>query len=146
MTPEEFCALPSSVALRILHDGSAAVQKLVAAAEAPKSPRSPRYDLKIHRKGGHNWASELTLESLEWWHKRAIESAAQGGEWAERDTKRASQLDYWIAWRKWEPEAIWTGTRGDVQTTARPPSESPELHSQMPTNERQPGDDASADW
>jgi hypothetical protein len=147
MTREEWIALPPAVALGLLYDWSPKVREEATNTEAPRRPLSPKFDMKIWRKNSSfHWASELTLESLEFWHRLALESVAKGGEWAEKDAKRASNLERWIAWRKWEPEACWSGERNDKQTTARPPSKSPELHSQMPTNDAPQRGDAAEDW
>lgn len=140
MNRTEFCALPLPIMLGILYDGSPKIRELAEATEAPRRQLPPKFDLRLYRKGGHNWASEVTLESLKWWHTKALESVASGGEYAEKDQKKASNLERWIAWRSWEPEACWQGERNDKAVTARAPSKSPELHSQMPV-ERQPGED-----
>lgn len=135
MNRAEWTSLPPAVALGLLFDGSQAVQKLVTAADPPRKPLPPKYDLKIYRKAGHVWASETDIEGLRYWHKKACESADGGGQYAEKDAKRRDQLARWVAWREWEPKATWVGTRGDTELRAKSPSSHPELHSRLPTSD-----------
>lgn len=131
MKKEEFCALPTAIAMGLLWDASAKIRVTIGAMEAPHIPQPPRFDSMQFRKGGYNFVSEMTLESLEFWKKKAEESANAGGQYAEKDAKRAKNLEYWIAWRRVFPEAIWSGERNHEIVTAKPPSKSPELHTRL---------------
>jgi len=135
VTREEWLGLPSALALAVLYDGNAKIRELVDAADKPQLPRPPKYDMKMYRKGGWNYASELNLESLVFWHGKAVESAQGGGEYAEKDQKKAAALSYWINWRRVEPTTAWSGERDRKQVKANPPSRDPELHSALPSND-----------
>jgi hypothetical protein len=127
MTSEEFNALPVAVQVRLLVQVLKLGDKL-AGLEAPKVPRSPKYDARISRKGGYQWASETDLEGLRWWFNRFTASAADGGQYSEKDAKRAEKLAYWVAWREVAPDARWTGQRNDEVATAAAPSSKPKVH------------------
>jgi len=137
MTPDEFSSLPTSVALRILLDGSAKLQEIVAATEKPRSPMPPRFDRRLRRKGGqYVWASESSLESLTFWLGKNREGAQNGGEYADKNAKEAEQLERWVAWRTWFPSEVWTGTRGNNEgVRAAAPSKSPRLYQWEPREE-----------
>src|SRR5512139_2773515 len=114
MNRSEFTSLPVSLALGLLWDalhthGDPALA--LDDAEAPKPARPPKYDSAIYRKDGVTYASEYDIEGLRFWHKRAAESAANGGQYAEKDAKQAKALAYWIAYREQNPSATWTGER-----------------------------------
>jgi len=143
MTRDEFLSLPASVALGILYEGNAKIREIVTASEKPKLPRSPKYDMRVYRKGGWNYASEMELESLQFWHGKAVESAASGGQYADKDTKKAAGLAYWVEWRRIEPAAAWSGEREHKPCTASPPSRNPALHSELPADDE---GDASFDY
>lgn len=134
MTPDEFNALPPAHAQRVVLQLLAellSVSKVGAALahiEAPKQPRSPKYDFRIRRKGGYAWASETDLDGLRFWCGKYRESAAQGGEYAEKDEKNAEKLQYWIAWREVSPKEQWTGQRNDDVVTAAVPSHKPRIY------------------
>ncbi len=129
MTPEEFFALPAPMALRVLWDcldeGTTAA---LLAKEKPKLPLPPKFDMPIYRKGGFQYASETDMEGLRYWHKRAVESAARGGEWASKDAKKAKDLERWIAWRDCFGETPWSGERNNQMVTAGPPSARPAVY------------------
>lgn len=129
MTDEEFFALPPHIAVRVLFEclGDSARS---AVWERPKleAPRRAKYDAQIHGKSGFQWASETSLESLHWWHKRALDSVAEGGDWVAKNQKQADNLAKWIAWREWYPDAAWNGTRGESEVVAAPPSGRPRIH------------------
>ena len=130
MDRSEFCGLPLPIALGLLFDAVSFTNTHLESAPAPEKPRCPKYDLRIYRKGGYQWASETTVESLEFWHKRAAEGAESGSQWAEKDAKTATALERWIAWRQWYPDAIWKGTRNDEENTkAAAPHFRAEVHS-----------------
>jgi hypothetical protein len=125
MTRDEFIALPASVALGLLWDKSAGMREALEKTPAPAIPRPPRFDQAIYRKGGVTWASEYALEGLQFWQGKYSESAERGGEYAEMDAKRVKQLGYWIAWRRCEPAAAWSGERNRQHVTASAPSAKP---------------------
>ena len=126
MTRDEYTALPASVALGFIWDNGLGAR--LADVPAPKPPLPPKYDARVYRKGGHQWASETDLESLLYWHGKYTDNAANGGQYADKDAKRARALDYWISWRKAFPAAAWSGERDNVQVVAAPPSRTPRLH------------------
>lgn len=150
MTREEFAALPPALGLKMLLDAIAKaapeVFKALAYMDAPKVPRPPKYDMRISRKGGYQWASETDLEGLRWWLNRFRSSAADGGKYAEKDEKRADKLEYWVSWREACPDNIWTGQRNDSAVTAAAPVGKPHVHEweergQVPLRERGDADD-----
>lgn len=129
MTREEFLSLPPAVAMRVLIDcldenAHAALKR----AEKPKLPLPPKYDEAIYRQGGVQWASETDLEGLRFWQLRAQNSARKGGEWAEKDQKKADALTRWITWRECYPGASWSGERNRAAVTAPAPSSRPAVH------------------
>lgn len=128
MTPDEFLALPPSVALRVLLEAAPGLVAKLEAIPVPKLPRKPKYDFAIYRSEGVQWASETDLEGLTFWRDLAQKSVDSGGKWAAKDAKRVKTLDAWIAWRRTEPTAQWLGERNDEQVTARPPSSHPKVH------------------
>jgi len=127
MFRSDFDALPVAVKVKLLAD-LAFERDAFAMKEAPKVPRPPKWDARIRRKDGYQWASETDLSSLIFWHGRAQEGAEKGGEYAERDAKQAKTLSYWISYREAFPDDAWTGERNDAVVTARPPSRSPKIH------------------
>lgn len=133
MTRDEFAALPPAIALRLTWDALNLGDKLGPVAP-PKPPLPPKYDAKLFRKGGYCWMSETGLDSLIYWHEKALESANSGGKYAAKDAKKAETLERWIAWRTVEPTVAWTGERADQRVTARPPSRDPELHENGPAS------------
>jgi hypothetical protein len=146
MTPEELKALPPGLAVKALIEtltkSSTFTQKL-AEVEAPKPVRPPKFDAKISRKGGYQWASETDLDGLRWWFNRFTASAADGGQYAEKDQKRADKLAYWVAYREAYPDAVWTGQRNDEVCTASAPSGQPTVHEWEPRGEKPLRDDRS---
>jgi hypothetical protein len=122
-----FLSLPVTTQVRILVE-VLKLDKELAGMEAPKVPRSPKFDMRISRKGGYQWASETDLEGLRWWFNRFTASAADGGAYAEKDQKRADKLAYWVAWREAHPDVIWTGQRNDDVCTASAPTAKPRVH------------------
>ena len=125
MTREEFCGLPPSIALGLVYDLARAKLEPLP---PPRAPLPPKFDAKIGRKGGFCWASELTLESLEWWLSKKQESVDSGGPYADRDAKTVEALERFVAWRRACPADAWSGTRGKDRVTAAAPSREPELH------------------
>lgn len=126
MTKDEFISLPLRTALGVVYDLLA--QQIERAAK-PDVARPPKYDDRFPKKKGfYVWVSEMTLEDMTWWRGRKAESAASGGQYAEKDAKWVAKFDKWIAWRQLFPSDVWSGTRGDDRATAAPPSRDPELH------------------
>jgi hypothetical protein len=132
MTRDELLALPPTLALKVLVSAMVLVSpelgKVLAATELPKVPRMPKYDMRISRKGGYQWASETDLEGLRFWFKRYTDNVNEGGRYAEKDGKRAEKLCYWLDWREACPDTIWTGQRNDDVVTAVAPSGKPAVH------------------
>jgi hypothetical protein len=129
MNRDDFFALPPTIALRVLFDClDENTVKALARKEAPVAPRSPKFDYTIYRRDGLMFASECSLETLRYWHKRAAESAAGGGEYAAKDAKNAENLARWISWREWYPEAVWSGERNRDPVVALPPSDKPNVY------------------
>lgn len=146
MTREEFVSLPAAVALGILWDTGKLADRL-ANIEAQKRPRPQKYDSAIYRKDGIQWASETDSEGLRFWRNRYAESAEKGGEYAEKDRKRATTLDFWIAWRLAEPTTQWVGERNNETVTAKPPSGKPTVYpkdSRGQSSQREPEPEAAA--
>lgn len=143
MTKEQFTALPAAMALGILWDVAKLGERL-ANVEAPKVPFSPKYDARIYRKDGFQWASETNLESLRFWHGKMAASAAGNGEYAAKDAKRAETLERWIKWRECFPDSIWSGERDETRVTAAAPSGKPELQSSRKAGA--PPEDADASY
>jgi hypothetical protein len=135
MTRDEFNALPVATQVRLLVEVLKLGDKL-AALEVPKVPRSPKFDMRISRKGGYQWASETDLEGLRWWMNRFTTSAADGGQYAEKDQKRADKLAYWVGWREAYPDAVWTGQRNDDVCTASAPAGKPRVHEWEPRGDK----------
>lgn len=131
MTREEFLAMPVTIQVRLLLD-MLKLDKELASREAPKPVRSPKYDMRISRKGGYQWASETDLESLRWWSNRYTSSAAECGIHADKDFKKAEKIAYWVAYREAYPDAVWTGQRNDDVCTASAPTGKPRVHEWEP--------------
>ncbi len=125
MNRDEYVSLPASIALGLLYD----LVPALADVPAPRIPKAPKYDRKLSRKGGfYCWASELNLESLEFWHRKNVKSAAEGGPFADKNAKEAKELGYWVAYRRACPAETWSGERNRVKVRAEPPSREPALH------------------
>ena len=96
MTRDELCALPPAMAIKIiaglLLDNSDRVVLALAEIPKPKVPLPPKYDQIIYRKDGIQYASEMDLGGLQYWHRLAVESAEGGGEYAAKDEKKAKSL------------------------------------------------------
>lgn len=133
MTKEQFLALPPIVALGLVYDMAAAK---LSPMPLPEYAKPPRYDGRLSKKGGFVWMSEMTLDDLTWWEAKKRESSAAGTQYSEKDGKSADTLAKWIAWRRIEPTAIWSGTRGDDRATAAPPSRDPVVHKWGPRSEQ----------
>lgn len=143
MNRQEFTGLPLSVALGIVWDAlrntahmGITPQEYIDSLPVPEKVRAPKYDHRIGRKGGFQWASETDLESLRYWHKRESESAAEGGQWAAKSEKRAASLARWIAYREQDPASPWSGVRDDAQATAHAPMSKPQIHEYAPRDAR----------
>ena len=137
MTPEEFLALPPAVALRILLESlDEETRGTVLSRDKPKLPLPPKFDQMIFRREGVVYASETDLEGLRFWHKKSAESAAGGGQYAEKDAKRRDSLARWIAWREVYPEAVWSGERDRVALVAKAPSSKPTVYPRLANGQR----------
>lgn len=127
MNRDEFDKLPTAMQVRVLARVVFGGEKITA-IELGRSPLPPKFDARIYRRGkSFQWASETDLEGLRFWHNRAKEGAAKGGEWAAKDEKRARDLERWLNWREWFPDAVWSGERDRRRVTAAMPSGKPEL-------------------
>lgn len=129
MTKAEFLALPMVLQVRLLFEAlSEETSRALLDREAPQIPKSPRYDLAIYRQGGNSWASEHSLDGLVWWRNRYKAGAEGGGQYAEQDRKRVTNLDKWVEWRELFPNECWSGTRGNEDVTAKPPTTKPTVY------------------
>lgn len=90
--------------------------------------QSPRYDFKIRRKGGYQWASETDLEGLQFWHGLASKPSTNP-QYEAKDKEKAKRLSYWVSWRESDPYSRWKGVRGDSEVVALQPSDKPTVHS-----------------
>jgi hypothetical protein len=141
VTEAEFLALPLAtrweVVYRLLHDRLVTLPSPTVSPTEPSPsdpirrlppPRPPRFDSKLRRRGGFQFASESEVSSLEWFRARAAESAEAGGRYSDQDHKLAAELAYWIAWRSAHPAECWVGIRNGQRVKAQPPSRDPEIH------------------
>jgi hypothetical protein len=144
MTKDEWLALSDSarwgIMFNLAHVKLSAMPAPTGTATRPEAPpaarsevpdaqvRPPRFDVRIPRRDGYQWASETLLESLEWWHSRKLERAAEGGHYADKDRKLAAELERFIEWRRVAAGARWSGVRGEQSITAQPPTRDPEIH------------------
>ena len=129
MTESEFFSLPAPMALRLLFDAlDEGARAALLAKPYVKPLLPPKYDAAIYRRDGIQWASETALEGLRFWHGKALEDIEKGGEWLEKNKKRAETLARWIAWREQFPDATWSGERDKAHGVARGPSAKPKLY------------------
>lgn len=126
MNRDEFLALPPAVAIQILYDASPKLGDVISAVAPPRSPRPPKFDQRLRKKDGFQWASETALSDLRWFHGRCLSGGNE--KYAEKNAKEAKAIAFWIEWRRWEPSAQWTGERNHAQVMAMPPSSSPAVH------------------
>lgn len=133
MTRDEFCSLPAAVALGLVYD---LARPKLEPLPKPRLPLPPKFDGRFSRKDGFVWMSEMDLNSLEWWLTKKRVSAADGGQYAERDNKVADQLAKWVEWRKLFPNDRWNGTRGNDRVTADAPSREPALREWSRSNSK----------
>ena len=125
MTKDEWLALAPSQALGILYD----LDNRISSVAAPQPIRPPKFDSRIPKKGGlFCWASEMTVSDLVWWLRRYQEGAARGGEYAEKDSKNAKAISYWVAYRQAFPFDAWSGERDRMKVQAAAPSRDPAQH------------------
>jgi hypothetical protein len=140
VTRDEFGKLPPAMQLSVL----ARVvfeREALASINVGKKPFAPKYDARMFRSGGFQWASETSIDGLRFWHAKAKESSARGGEYAEKDAKRAKELERWIAWREWFPTETWQGERNNHAVTGAPPADRPAIHQfEQSGRPRQQGD------
>lgn len=90
--------------------------------------QAPRYDSRIKRKGGYQWASETDLEGLQFWYSMKAAGTSKP-EYAEKDREEARKLSYWVKYREADPYSRWKGVRGDGEVVALQPSNKPVVHS-----------------
>ena len=88
---------------------------------------APKYDTRIRRKGGYQWASETDLEGLQFWC--GVNSQSSKPEYAEKNKAEAKRLGYWVKYREAAPYECWRGIRGEGDVTALAPSAKPAIHS-----------------
>ena len=113
--------------------------------------QAPRYDFKIPRRNGYQFASETDLEGLKFWHgKFSVSSSPQ---YAEKDQAKAKKLSYWVAYREADPYSRWKGTRGNAECVANQPSNKPTIFpwdgftsTPSPLPEQEPGDNRGDAW
>jgi hypothetical protein len=125
---DSFLSLPPAVALRVLFDSlDEETVRAIGNAEKPAEPRRPKFDRRIFRQGGVQYASETDLEGLRFWHAKSLEPPSDP-KYTDANRKQAEELARWIAWREWYPDAVWSGERDGKQGLAKPPSAKPALH------------------
>jgi hypothetical protein len=128
MDRDAFFKLPPSIALRVLFDClDEETVRAVEGIEAPKPPRSPKFDRKIFRQGGAMWASECSVECLTYWRSRALQPATDP-KYEDANKKQAEELGRWLDWREWYPDAVWSGERDREAVVAKPPSDKPTVY------------------
>jgi hypothetical protein len=149
MQRSDFDKLPLALQVKLLADVVLKQPQLLDAIDPPRVARPPKYDGKVYRKGGFMWASEMELESLQFWQKRYQEGSQSGGPYAEKDAKRAKELGYWIAWREQCPSEPWTGERFGEVVIAPAPRHKPAVYDHEPRHQqapaRSPADDGEDD-
>ncbi len=128
MNRDEFTQLPLAVALGMLWDTDRELSAALSLVAAPTPALSPKYDRRLYRSGGYQWASETALDSLKWYYERAVKSAKDGGQYAENNAKEEKALKYWLDFRMQEPTVMARTTRGDTQVLAEAPSRDPQIH------------------
>ncbi len=129
MNRDEFTQLPLAVALGLIWDyGGPSMIDGLAAAKTPEVALSPKYDRRLYRSGGYQWASETALDSLKWYYERAVKSAKDGGQYAENNAKEEKALKYWLDFRTQDPTSAVRTTRGDDLVKAEAPSRDPQIH------------------
>ncbi len=128
MNRDEFTQLPLAVALGIMWETNPAMRDELHKLEAPKPALSPKYDRRLYRSGGYQWASETALDSLKWYYERAVKSAKDGGQYAENNAKEEKALKYWLDFRMQDPTSAVRTTRGDDLVKAEAPSRDPQIH------------------
>ncbi len=90
--------------------------------------QSPRYDTRIRRKNGYQWASETDLDGLRFWHGLKSRPSSNP-QYAAKDADEAKKLGYWVKWREEDPYSRWKGVRGNAEIVAAQPSDKPTVHS-----------------
>ncbi len=128
MNRDEFTQLPLAVALGMLWDTDRELSAALSLVAAPTPALSPKYDRRLYRSGGYQWASETALDSLKWYYERAVKSAKDGGQYAENNAKEEKALKYWLDFRTQDPTSAVRTTRGDDSVKAEAPSRDPQIH------------------
>ena len=130
MQKSEFVSLPSALALGLVWD---LIGGKLQTVDAPKIPLPPKFDTRVSRKGGqYVWASEMDLESLRYFHKRAVDGVAAGGQYADRSAKEEKSLSFWVKFRECNPFSAWSGERNKQPATGAAPSNKPKLYDWEP--------------
>jgi hypothetical protein len=131
MNRSDFTGLPTSVLAALLWDHVPEIRDALDRADVlvPKIPSAPRFDTVLFRSDGVQYASECDAGQLRYYLMRSQESAAKGGQWAEKDAKRAKALQYFLDWRLVDPHSRWTGERNrEKGVVAEPPSSRPKTY------------------
>lgn len=98
------------------------------------SAPSPRYDMRIRRKGGYQWASETDAEGPRFWVEK--NSSSTDERYREKNQKDARNLSFWLVWREENPTARWEGERNREPVTALAPLPRPMVHEWEPRPEQ----------
>ena len=101
MTEVEFTALPVGLALALVYR-SQSTRTPLKDMPAPRPVLPPKYDQRIRRKGGFQWASETDLDGLRFWERKADEGV-NDPEWGTKNARESKALDFWIHWRAENP-------------------------------------------
>ncbi len=123
MQKDEWLSLPPSQANEVLWG---LIGGKLADVPCPQKIITPRWDMRLSKKGAYIWASECDLECLNFFYGRA--KSTTNPEFAENNAKDAEALGYFVRWRAAFPSAIWVGTRGkkgNPTVTAKPPANKP---------------------
>lgn len=127
MTRDEWCSLPSPLALRVLWDAlGEGTRNAIQDAPAPQVPPAPKWDTMLFSKGGIVWASECDVSQLRYYRDRAAKN--DNPAYAEQDAKRIKALNYWIEYRAYMPNTQWTGERNRQTVSAAAPSARPRVY------------------
>jgi hypothetical protein len=125
MDKSTFTTLPLALALAALYDAVPAL----ASAPTVQAPQSPKFDQRIRVKNGYCYASECSVDQLQYHIGRAAGSDAR---YEERDAKLRKSLGFFVTWRSANPSECWRGERFHELVTAKPPSSRPDVHEWEP--------------
>lgn len=127
MTRSEFAALPVAMQVRLILQAFPQVEDRILGMDVPKLPLAPKFDSRIRRKDGYQWASETDIEGLRYYYGRAT-SGGGDESFAEKNAKEARGLEFWIRWREMYPTQIWEGERNRAPSVALAPASKPTVH------------------